>query len=30
VYADLRQAGVRGEDAAEHLREHFMKERAHG
>ena len=30
VYADLRQAGVRGEDAAEHLREHFMKEPAHG
>ena len=30
VYADLRQTGVRGEDAAEHLREHFMKEPAHG
>jgi hypothetical protein len=30
VYADLRQIGVRGEDAAEHLREHFMKEPAHG
>jgi hypothetical protein len=30
VYADLRQAGVRGEDAAEHLRESFMKGELHG